>query len=246
MKIIRKTSEPQDFADWKAQNPQMGWDEFQSHKSRRLRLQDVLLKEQGYICCYCEREIDEDRGHFEHVMPRSCKTEDGVTEGRQRELDYHNIVFSCTKVVAKQQVDEKDDKITCGHQKGDWYDETLFITPLQEECESVFRYKDDGTVVPANGSDSDKARETIERLKLNGEPLDVGFETFLIRERKTTIAGLWKTWEKEYSDKDYTETIQWATDELTRFPDGKFAQFWTTKRQVFEEILGQKLTFNSG
>jgi uncharacterized protein (TIGR02646 family) len=239
MKFIRKTSEPQDFADWKAQNPQMGWDDFRGRTACD-NFRDFLLNEQGYICCYCERGIDENRGHFEHVMPRSYKTEDGVAEGRQRELDYRNIVFSCPK--ENKPLDEKGDKTTCGHPRGSWYDETLFITPLQEKCESVFRYKDDGTIVPAGGSDSDKARETIERLKLNGEPLDVGFETFLVRERKTTIEGLWKTWEKEYSGKDSTETIQWATDELTLSPDGKFAQFWTTKRQVFEEILGQKLT----
>jgi len=60
MKFIRKTSEPQVFADWKQKNPQKGWDNFQSNKSRRLLLRDFLLGEQGYICCYCEREIDED------------------------------------------------------------------------------------------------------------------------------------------------------------------------------------------
>ena len=86
-----------------------------------------------------------------------------------------------------------------------------------------------------------KAQETIDRLKLNGEPLDVGLESFLVRERKTAIASLRETCEKEYSEKDSTEILQWAIDELTRFPDGKFAPYWTTKRQIFEEILGQKL-----
>ena len=244
MKFIRKTSEPQDFTDWRTQNPQWRWEDFKGRAACN-NLRDSLLREQGYICCYCERGIGEKngeiQGHFEHVMPQSYKDKNGVAVGRQRELDYHNIVFSCTKVIGRHQVDDNGDKVTCGHQKGDWYDENLFVTPLQERCESMFRYKDDGTIVPANGSDSCVAQETIERLKLNGEPLDVGLESFLVRERKATIAGLWETWEKEHSDSDSTETLRWATDELTRFSDGKFAPFWTTKRQVFEEILGQKL-----
>ena len=86
-----------------------------------------------------------------------------------------------------------------------------------------------------------KAQETIDRLKLNGEPLDVGLESFLVRERKTAIASLRETCEKEYSEKDSTDMFQWAIDELTRFQNGKFSPFWTTKLQIFEEILGLEL-----
>jgi len=239
MKFIRKTSEPpEDLVAWKSQNPGMGWEDFKGRDTCN-NLRDILLKEQGYICCYCERETDKDRGHFEHIMPRSYKTDGGIEEGRQRELDYHNIVFSCPK--DNKPFDEKGDKTTCGHPRGDWYDESQFVTPLQENCESAFRYKNDGTIVPADGSDSEKARETIERLKLNGEPLEGELEPFLVRERKTTIDGLWSIWTEEYSGGDAIDMLRWAGDELARFPNGRFAPFWTTKRQVFEEILGKKL-----
>jgi len=241
MKFIRKTSESPDFfTDWKTQNPQMGWEDF---KGREIchRLRNLLLNEQGYICCYCEREIAEDRGHFEHVMPRSYKDKKGIAVGRQRELDYHNIVFSCTK--DNKPFDEKGDKTTCGHRKDDWYDENLFVTPLQENCESLFRYKNDGTIVPVNGPDSNKAQKTIDCLKLDGEPLHEGVVTFLVRERKTIIDEVWHIWEKTYSGTDSAEMLRWAEKELARFSnDQYYAPFWTTKRQVFEEILGIKLT----
>jgi len=240
MKFIRKTSsEPQDLISWKAQNPQMNWEDFKSRETCG-RLRTLLLQEQGYICCYCEREIDEHRGHFEHVVPRSFKDKNGVAEGRQRELDYHNIVFSCTKM--NKPIDEKGDKVTCGHPKGDWYDENLFVTPLQENCESLFHYKNVGTVVPVDGPDSGKAQATIDRLKLNGEPLDDELESFLVRERKRVIDGLWNIWRQDYFETDFSGMRRWAESELSRFPRDQLAPFWTTKRQVFEEILGTKLT----
>jgi len=241
MKYIRKVSEPSDFTAWKHQNPQMGWEEFKGRTACH-HLRDSLLEEQGYICCYCEREIDENRGHFEHLMPRSY-IENDVAEGHQKELDYHNIVFSCAKI--NTPVDEKGDRITCGHQKGDWFDKNMFVSPLQENCESFFRYKNDGLVVPENCPDSNKAQETIDRLKLNGEPLGDGLESFLVRERKIIIADLWNIWSEDYKD-DASGMFQWAEKELARFQDGRYAPFWTTKRQVFEEILGKKLYRNKG
>jgi len=54
-------------------------------------------------------------------------------------------------------------------------------------------------------------------------------------------AGLRETCEKEYSEKNSTDMFQWAIDELTRFQNGKFSPFWTTKLQIFEEILGLEL-----
>jgi hypothetical protein len=77
---------------------------------------------------------------------------------------------------------------------------------------------------------------------LNGEPLDDELETFLVRERKKIIVDLWNIWKNDYSETDSAGLLRWAEVELTRFSNGRFAPFWTTKRQVFEEILGKKLT----
>lgn len=234
MKFIRKTSEPSSLAAWKLQNPDMNWDDFKSRQTCH-ELRDTLLEEQGYICCYCEREIRKDNGHFEHLLPRSYQ-ENGVKIGRQKELDYENLVFSCTKY--NRPTNEEDEITTCGHEKENWYDADLFVSPLHEDCESQFRYQNDGTIAPVNGSE--KAQETIDRLKLNGEPLNDELVSKLVLKRKAVMEEVWKTWSECEENPDVLLRI--AESELNRDANGKFRPFWTTMRQVFEEILGQSWT----
>lgn len=235
MKFIRKTSEPSSFTEWKLRYPDKKWGDFKPLQERN-ELRDTLLEEQGYICCYCEREIDQARGHFEHLLPRSYRDENGTEVGHQKELDYENIVFSCTKF--NKPINEEDDRTTCGHEKGDWYDEKLFVSPLNADCESYFRYLNNGTIVPAN--DSKEAQETIQRLKLNGESLGDELFSNLVLRRKKVIDAAWEAWEE--CKKNPSKMAMYAELELKRKANGRFDPFWTTMRQVFQEILGLSWT----
>ncbi len=59
MRYIKKQQTPQEFLDWKAKSNedwQPTWDDLKNPEKTIVR--QSLLKEQGYICCYCQRRIN--------------------------------------------------------------------------------------------------------------------------------------------------------------------------------------------
>lgn len=79
MKFIKKGKEP---AAWKAKRETEGTD-----FSAIPELQLALLKEQGYICCYCMSQIHEKSMKVEHWRARSKYPE--------KKFDYNNLLAAC-------------------------------------------------------------------------------------------------------------------------------------------------------
>jgi len=145
MKSVEKSQqEPAIYAKWRREG---GWDA-NSPKAEKLKLEikELLLNEQGFICCYCEDQItaDKDSCHIEHLQPK----------GKYPHLksEYRNLFCSCNHPK------------TCGYAK---QDDEIRVTPLMNCCEDLFEYHDDGKI---KGKDQD-AVDTIEILKLNSERL---------------------------------------------------------------------------
>lgn len=86
MKYIKKDREPEAFRTWKAlsnEDWQPSWENFQ--KPERVTVHEALLKEQGYICCYCGRRIDDRKNsHIEHLKPRTLYSD--------LQLEYTNLI----------------------------------------------------------------------------------------------------------------------------------------------------------
>ena len=93
-----------------------------------------------------------DDSHVEHFHPRNRYP------GLQ--LDYQNLLCSC---VREQSPGEPDH---CGHKKASWFDEQMLISPLQEGCETRFRFTANGEIHPRSSSDV-AALTTIEKLALD-------------------------------------------------------------------------------
>ena len=142
--------------------------EAQSRWSRlqdKPRLQQMLIEEQFYLCCYSELRADlAGLGyHIEHVLPKSAYP--------ARTFDYQNL----TAAALDSEHDLKDFKISAldvfgAHAKGSQYDQNLFVSSLQPDCERYFAYLSDGRVVAAiglNAGDIARADYTIDLLKLN-------------------------------------------------------------------------------
>ena len=56
----------------------------------------ALLKEQGYICCYCMQRIYGEDSHIEHFVPRDIKNTDPHSmRASDVELNYGNLFESC-------------------------------------------------------------------------------------------------------------------------------------------------------
>ena len=88
MKHIQKSKPPDDFTNWKNlanENWQPSWKNFQ--KPQKTSVHKSLLKEQGFICCYCGRRIILLDSHIEHFKPRNKYLD--------LQLDYANLIASC-------------------------------------------------------------------------------------------------------------------------------------------------------
>jgi uncharacterized protein (TIGR02646 family) len=169
MKYVKKGEEPKSFTDWKSQENEdwkPSWDNFQAPE--KLEVHDSLLREQGYICCYCGMRIatansnikpNVDTSHIEHLKPRKHYPE--------LALEYENLIASCQAERDKN----PPPPIRCGHKKGDWYDEHLMVSPLDGNCQEFFAYSGSGEILPTDNPDKQAAKTTIEKLGLNIDKL---------------------------------------------------------------------------
>lgn len=156
MRRIIKHRTPHEFKNWKTAMRQghrgpLTYDSLSRDTSMKHLVQQSLLSEQHYVCCYCGISIDLNTSHIEHPKPR------GVTRFKARQLDYDNMLASCQH------------RDSCGHRKDTEYRHIVF--PLDDDCETYFHYREDGKIEPAS-SVSDlpqipKASNTIEKLGLD-------------------------------------------------------------------------------
>lgn len=187
--IVKKKDEPESFTIWKNKanddwKPTYG----NIDKQERIDLFKSLKDEQGYICCYCERELNEEDCHIEHFRPKD------KTKFPELQLEYVNLHCSC------QVNTEKGEPLHCGNSKGNWFDERLLISPLDPDCESKFKFTFDGQILPFDEED-EVAKTTIDKLQLNIDKLkDL---------RKNVIDALFEdddvSWYLEMKDGKYNE-----------------------------------------
>ena len=154
MIYIKKGLSPESFENWKRTNRQR---EFSALRGRpKTDLRNSLISEQKGLCCYCCARISGENSHIEHIKPK------GDRNWRNLRFSYKNLLASCDGF------DEYG--FTCGHNKDEWYNEELFVSPLEEDCESYFTYSLDGRILGASYDDK-KACETISRLYINSYEL---------------------------------------------------------------------------
>lgn len=118
-------------------------------------MKDSLLKDQGYVCCYCNRRIEKKGYPVEHVTPKGSKKE-WIGE-------YKNLLIACQGGNPTPSGYSKSTyPLHCDQSKGE---DAIQVTPLMSDCERRFIYKASGKV-EAKPGDND-ADETIRKLNLN-------------------------------------------------------------------------------
>ncbi|WP_455925172.1 retron system putative HNH endonuclease [Pseudomonas putida] len=168
MRQVFKGTEPDSLIQWKAMANEEWSPSYPALQNPEKRcLHKSLLQEQGYLCCYCGYAIDLGSSHIEHFRPQELY--------EPLALDYANLHASCLRQTAP------GNPMYCGHHKGNWFDETLHISPLQEGCEQRFRYSLNGEITAASPTDASAAK-MIDILAL-----DIAF---LRNRRKETLAGI--------------------------------------------------------
>ncbi len=207
MKYISKRPEPDELTRWKSL-ANNDWIPTYDELSgkEKAAVKTALMEEQGYICCYCERRLSERDSHIEHFKPQSDPAVDP--------LDYQNLLCSCQNQL------KKGEPRHCGNLKEDWFDENLLVSPMSEECEQSFTFHHDGTIHPSNGNQ--KAKTTIKKLGLDLPKLNslraAAIEPFLDEEL------------------DESELNEFVEHYLQIDSNGRFEEFWTTIKNLFEPI----------
>jgi uncharacterized protein (TIGR02646 family) len=207
MKYIVKQGEPKAFSDWK--NPEPANDDWQPTYDAlagepKNAVKKALMAEQGYICCYCERQLTDHDSHIEHFKPQS---DPGVDP-----LDFGNLLCSCQNRI------KKGEPRHCGNLKDNWFDQDRLVSPLAPDCGNRFAFTGDGYIRPATDHDL-AASETIQRLGLNIQKLNdlraKAIEPFL------------------QEDLSPEELQAFVAGYLAKDTTGRFGAFWSTIRHLF-------------
>lgn len=151
MKYIQKRQEPVEFRQWKTQNQDLNITFDDLHSDIKSIVKQELMQEQGYICCYCERRLEERDSHIEHLRPQHPYEDE--------QLNYQNMICSCMKQL------KAGEPKHCGALKLNWFEENQFVSPLNSGCETRFEYTEAGEIKPRK--DDQAAETTIARLGLN-------------------------------------------------------------------------------
>jgi hypothetical protein len=72
MKYIEKGKEPIEFTNWKKKKNSKWTPSFGDLSGKeKLAVLNALKREQGFICCYCERSLESIDSHIEHFVPQN-------------------------------------------------------------------------------------------------------------------------------------------------------------------------------
>lgn len=162
MKYIRKGGAPHSYARWCTDVKGTAKEDFRELPRREKEaLLDSLIREQGALCAYTMRRIQEDTSHVEHVKPQSlCRADLAGSD-----LNYENLVACFPRGGMKPEY--------CygARQKSDWWEDdgAQFVSPLHPSCERRFRFYIDGRIMAVDNDVA--AATTIRVLKLDHKSL---------------------------------------------------------------------------
>jgi len=190
-------------------------------------LNDSLLKEQGYLCCYCMEEIGLNSLRREHFLPQS--------RFKSEELNYANIFAACHFSSGLP-----PDQQHCDIKKGNLLIPQYILDP---KCSDYFRYNRSGEILPYGdfkryqdyynnfhklNPEQQAILSTIEILNLNAERLKTKRQYFILPLLQN-INGFSKV-QIEQKIEDYKTT--------DRF--GKLKRFCGVAIYLLEEYLKRK------
>lgn len=217
MRRIIKNAEPVEFINWKnnfiiANGRAATYEDLRGDPY--LHLKESLLNEQGYICCYCERQIGQQQYlqdcDIEHFMPRNPDPRElSATECRicrDAQLTYTNLFASCKG-------EEAYSADHCNHKKDNWFDFKDCISPIDMRIGGIFGFRLNGEIFIINSI----GQKMASHLNLSSYVLEsqrkAAFDTVLDIEFED---------EDLLFDKDYVEAV---IEDYDNMQEGKYAEF---------------------
>ena len=220
-RIVKSNSDIQSQIDsWAARakrKSEYDWEHFSQDRNQDgiyVTTKTSLVNEQGGICCYCERRIAVDQSsHIEHFK--------GKSKYLPLVFVYNNLHTSCNGIPGTRDH-------CCGHKRAEHGNPDIPVSPLDDKCESRFRFTGRGVMKPASEDDND-AINTIDFLGLNSPKLR-GMRERLMHQLEDCV--------RQMTDKEIAAFID---GKLQTDRDGRFPPFFTAI-QCHEEALVREST----
>jgi len=165
MRYIEKTNSPT-FFEQEKQNlvDDSAWGNL--HCKHELR--SYLIEEQKHLCPYCERRIDNDNSHIEHIYPQS--------DNAALRFEYDNLIASCNGDQCEPNLKnsfQPENINSCGHKKSNEMDENLFLNPVKlQDIEEYFSYDLETYSILPSEKNVTSSKYTIKLLGLDNPRLN--------------------------------------------------------------------------
>jgi uncharacterized protein (TIGR02646 family) len=157
VEIIHRHPEPLELAQFRADNPTAGPEDFGSLTFQPVKrsVKAKLSADQGGLCAYCESQLDPTAGQIDHVKPKGTQAHQHLT------FVYTNFVHSCCHQPKH-----------CGQKKKDG------VLPIEpgSGCNDLFVLTKDGVISPVVGASKQQrhqVRQTVGMLGLNHATLQL-------------------------------------------------------------------------
>ncbi|WP_165067588.1 retron system putative HNH endonuclease [Desulfovibrio sp. ZJ200] len=164
MNHINKKQEPQKFVNWKLRHPNANFKQLPSNVKKAL--QNSLLDEQGYVCCFCGSSLgkidyqgaiiqaplskgDNHNIRVAHIEPQSVNI--------SLSLDYSNICASCDSSLDGEEHCDIAQRAQC-----------LPVSPLEQDCLSFFSFDILGNIYPNKDKSDNEQKMANETIKILG------------------------------------------------------------------------------
>lgn len=183
MRKIVKTHPPAALTSWCEENKELNhsYSDMLSTEAHQ-KLKEKLLKEQGGLCAYTGKKIENETSHVEHLKPQAACDE-------WEDVEYRNVV-ACFPANGGDKSHGYGAPI-----KGGWWEEEKFISPLADDCERRFKFSWSGHVYPSPNNHV-AAIKTIEVLRLDEKSLQElrksrirGFFGYSVRTRAKPLSS---------------------------------------------------------
>ena len=176
-------------------------------------LRQSLLKEQGYICCFCMKSIEDNNEttKIAHIFPQNPTLEEDKEKVKKENLDlnYYNMLAACDGGSCKPSHLQH-----CDTKQGN---AILKINPADtiRDCEKSIDYKPSGTISSEN---PDIEYEINQILNLNEENLK--------NRRKDAYDAVLKRLERKYPKKSFSKkSIEKEIQNYSQLKNGRYAPY---------------------
>ena len=180
---------------------------------KRNELRQSLLKEQGYICCFCMKSIEDNNEttKIAHIFPQNPLSDEDKEKVKQEnlDLDYNNMLAACDG--GKGQSPHLQH---CDTKQGNTI---LKINPADaiRDCEKLIDYKPSGTIYSKN---PDVEYDLNQTLNLNEENLK--------NRRKDAYDAVLKRLERKYPKKSFSKKgIEKEIQNYSQLKNGRYAPY---------------------